>query len=248
MSNTLNSKILNSLPDGKVVQVSIGLHWTAVVLDVAGELRCGLASAFTSSLSHGEVDVPLAGKLQAFSALELAALIDAPQLATASIGAAAINALLPRQPDTWQEINAEEVIANHGKGKSVALVGHFPFIPRLAQRVGDLKVLELNPRPGDLPAEKTEEVIPAAQVVAITGSTLLNHTLDGLLQLCSPQALVILLGPTTFLSPIMFEHGIDLLCGAVVTEIEPVVKAVQQGGNFRQVHHAGVRLVSIRKP
>jgi len=33
--------------------------------------------------------------------------------------------------------------------------------------------------------------------------------------------------------------------GAVVTIIDPVLAAVRQGANSRQVHHAGVRLVSI---
>ena len=36
-----------------------------------------------------------------------------------------------------------------------------------------------------------------------------------------------------------------MLCGSVVTAIEPVVRAVGQGANFRQVHQAGVRLVNI---
>jgi uncharacterized protein len=155
--------------------------------------------------------------------------------------------LLPQHPETWVELNAEEVIAEHGADRSVVLVEHFPFVDRLRPRVGKLTVLELNPRPGDLPRRAAKDVIPTADVVAITSMTLLNHTLDGLLELCLPQANVILLGLTTPLNPVMFDHGIDLLCGSVVNAIDPVLRAVRQGGNFRQIHRAGVRLISVKR-
>jgi hypothetical protein len=126
-------------------------------------------------------------------------------------------------------------------------VGRFPFIPRLRDRVGELTVLELNPNPWELPKTAAQDVIPAADVVAITGMTLINHSLENLLKLCSPQARVILLGPSTPLSPVLFDYGVDLLCGSIVADIEPVLKAVSQGANFRQVHRAGVRLISVAR-
>jgi uncharacterized protein (DUF4213/DUF364 family) len=237
--------VLDTLLDGKCLHVCIGLHWTAVVVDVQGERRCGLASSMGGNHVHGAPDVPQAGQLETMSGLELAGLARTQQPALASVGVAAINALLPREPDTWEDINAEEVIASYGTGKSVALVGHFPFTWRLRPRVGKLNVLEFRPQPGDLHAEQAFDVIPAADVVAITGTTLINQTFDDLLALCSPQAFVILLGPSTFLSPVLSYYGVDLLCGSVVTDIEGVLKTIRQGGTFRQVHEAGVRLVSI---
>ena len=56
------------------------------------------------------------------------------------------------------------------------------------------------------------------------------------------------MGPSTLLRPVLFDYGIDLLCGSIVSDIEPVVRTVQQGGNFRQVHRAGVRLVTTARP
>jgi hypothetical protein len=77
--------------------------------------------------------------------------------------------------------------------------------------------------------------------------TFTNGTLDGLLNLCRPDALVILLGPTTPLSPLLFDHGVNILAGSIVEKPEPVLQALKQGGNFRQLHHAGVRLVTMRQ-
>lgn len=57
------------------------------------------------------------------------------------------------------------------------------------------------------------------------------------------------LGPSTPLSPVLFDYGVNIISGAVVDQIEPVMRVVMQGGNFRQVHKAGVRLVNLtRKP
>ena len=241
--------LLENLPDGEVIDVRVGLHWTAVVLEQGGVRRCGLASTLFGGHGHRtEPDVPQAGRLEAFSGRELAALALLEQPTQASIGMAALNALLPQAPGEWVEANAEEILAARGKGRRVALVGGFPFARRLKSQVGELLVLDLDPGPDELPAEQAPQVLPQADVIAITGMTLANHTLENLLSLCPPGAFVMVLGPSTPLSPLLFDYGVHLVSGAVVTEIEPVLHTVSQGGNFRQVHRAGVRLVNIRCP
>lgn len=244
----LLSDLLNTLPDGEVSQVIIGLHWTAVVTDVDDERRCGLAT--TSRISHehhSEPDVPDAGTLETSTGLELSGFARSDNPIMRSLGVAAINALLPAPIQNVVDTNAEEVIASHGFEKRVVLVGRFPFIPRLRKRVGELNILELYPNPWELPASAAQDVIPTADVVAITGLTLINHSLENLLKLCSPHSRVIVLGPSTPLSPVLFDYGVDWICGSVVTDIDPVLRAVRQGANFRQVHQAGVRLISLAR-
>lgn len=246
----LLAQLLDPLPDGEVVEVRIGIHWTAVVVEVDGARRCGLCSTLFAGHGHAHrhgPDVPEAGHLERHSGRDLAALALDPAPTLTSVGIAAINALLPPQPQLWEEANAEQVIARHGQGRGVVMVGHFPFVERLRPKVGKLVVLEQDPGPGDLSADAAPQVLPGAEVVAITGMTLANRTLEGILELCAPSAFVILLGPSTPLSPLLFEYGVDLLSGAAVTAIEPVLKVVSQGGNFRQVHRAGVRLVNMRR-
>ncbi len=241
--------LLAVLPDGPVRDVRVGAFWTAVLVEGAGQTRCGLASTLRAEDHHhaGGPTVREAGGLVKRSARELAELARSDSLVEASIGVATINALLPKQEDQWVDLNAEEVIARHGAGKQVALIGHFPFIPRLRERVGKLWVLELRPRGDDLPADAAEDVIPQSDVLAITGTSLINRTFDGLMALRRPEALILVLGPSTPLSPVLFEHGVHLLSGSVVEDIESVVRAVCQGANFRQIHKQGVRLVTMKK-
>jgi uncharacterized protein (DUF4213/DUF364 family) len=244
----LIDELLAVVPDGETVSVTIGLHWTAAVVNTADGQRCGLASTLTGVRPHGEVDVPDAGKLEQMSGRELAALAATDNLTLRSIGVAAINALLPPLPERWVERNAEHVIAEAGTGKTVALVGHFPFIANLREQVGQLFVLEQNPGPDEYPAEAAGELVPQADVLAITSMTLLNGTLDGLLALRRPGARVLLLGPSTPMHPLLFDYGVEMLSGAMVTAVSPVLHVIQQGGVFRQVRKAGVRLVTMTSP
>jgi uncharacterized protein (DUF4213/DUF364 family) len=244
----LLDELLATLPEGEVFDMCVGLHWTAVVIRAGDQTRCGLASTVVTSHHHSaEPDVPQAGHLHHLPARELAQLARAEQPIQASIGVAALNALLSPSPALWREINAEQVIADQGAGKTVALIGSFPYVPRLRPRVGRLFVLERQPKEDELPAEAAPDILPQADVVAITSMTLVNHSLESLLELCHPQATILLLGPSTPLSPMLFEQGISLLSGAVVIAIDPVLAAIKQGANFRQVHRAGVRLVTMSR-
>jgi uncharacterized protein len=241
----LLEKIMVSLPDGEVNDIRIGLHWTAVVANINGYKRCGLASnpIKNTMLTRDELASLKEGK----SAHELCSLATRHDSYLASVGLATVNALLPRQPESWIDINAGEVIAHYGRGKRVALVGHFPFVTELREQVGELNVLELHPREGDLHASEAPQVIPNADVVAITSMAIINGTIEGLLKLCPPQAFVLVLGPSTPLSPVLFDCGIDLLSGSVVEDIEPVLDGIEAGMHFRQLKHLGVRLVTINR-
>jgi len=73
------------------------------------------------------------------------------------------------------------------------------------------------------------------EVVAITGSALTNHTIERLLACCRPGAYVVVLGDTTPLSPVLFDYGVDAVCGTQVVDADLALRCVSQGANFRQI-------------
>jgi uncharacterized protein (DUF4213/DUF364 family) len=239
--------LIRSVPEGVVLDVRVGAFWTAVVVASEKTRRCGLASNLHDrGHDHGpEAVVQNAGALCGRGSLEIVELARSTSLIERSIGLATINALVAPRPEDCVDLNAEEVIARHGKDRNVVIVGSFPFVPRLRQRVGELAVLDMRQGSGGLPAEAAGEVVPHADVLAVTATSLLNGTFDGLMALRKPGAHVVMLGPSTPLSPVLFDHGVQLLSGSVVENIDPVLMAVSQGANFRQVHPRGVRLVTM---
>lgn len=224
--------------DAPVQQILVGAFWTAVVLDTDPP-RCGLASTLRAEGGGPWPAVREPGHLQRRSGRELANLLRSERILEASIGMAAYNALLQVDDSALTEANAEEYILARGTGKRVAIVGHFPFIDRVRQAAAECWVLELRPGPGDLPADQADVVLPQADVVALTGTSLLNHTFDDLRALCRPEAFVLLLGPSVPMVPLLFERGMDALSGTVVDDPARVLLSVGQGASFRQIKRGG---------
>jgi hypothetical protein len=225
--------------DAPIRSVLVGAHWTVVC-----SRHCGLASTLMDDRPHGHSRVRDAGRLHLKTARELAEYARSDDLLEASIGVAAINSLLDVDESRAVEINAGDVLAERGRGKKVALVGRFPFIPQLREVAAQLWVIEQHPAEGESPAAAAPELIPQADVVALTGSALINHTLDGLLALCRSDALVMILGPSTPLSPVLFDHGATIISGARVINEEAALRPIGQGATFQQVE--GVRLLTLR--
>ena len=44
--------LLATLPNGSIQEVRVGAFWTAVVVETAGQLRCGLASTLRDEDHH----------------------------------------------------------------------------------------------------------------------------------------------------------------------------------------------------
>jgi len=208
--------------------------------------NCGLAATLPrDALRQDPPMVKEPGFLLDKTPLELAQLAYSQSILEASVGMATINSLLEIDENSCIELNAAELIVEKGKGKRIAVVGHFPFIPRVRKYSKDVWVIEKNPKEGDLGEAEADRLIPQADVVAITGTALTNHTLDHLLELCSPGAYVILLGDTAPLSPILFDYGVDALSGTKVVNSDLALRYVSQGATFRQIR--GVKRLTMMK-
>jgi hypothetical protein len=173
------------------------------------------------------------------------------------VGAAALNALLGARlagGNGWGvprsalgSENGLDLVLRLSEGRSLAMVGRFPYLDKSRLEASRYAVLELDPQGDDLPASAAPEVLPQADVVGITGSTLANGTLEGLLALCRPEATVVLIGPTTPLSPVLFDYGADVLCGVLVDDPGETLAVLADPGVKPTPRIPGTRVVSLRR-
>jgi len=225
--------------DFPIKSVHTCVFWTAVITK-----HCGLSSTFRDEGPSHDRGVRDVGNLTRKTALELAEYAKSKSLLEASIGMATINSLIDIDESRCIEKNAFEIILEKGKDKNVAIVGHFPWIPKLKGKTKNLWVLEQRLREGDLPAREADRVLPQCDVVGITGTSFINHTLEGLLNLCK-EAYILLIGPTSPISPILFDYGIDAICGSKVIDINKVIRSISEGATFKEI--TGVRLLTLSK-
>lgn len=235
------SELLATLPPEPipVQNVVIGVHWTLVASQHAS-----LASTLFNCGPHGSSHMRDVGKLIGKSAQELAGWIESDNLLEASVGLAALNSLIEVDQNRLRHnVNASEVIEQKSRDKNLVIVGHFPFAPRMKSIARNLWIVEKKPYGDDFPEDAAQELIPQADVVAITGTAFINHTIEGLLSLCRPDATVLILGPSTPMVPLLFDYGINYLSGSLVLNEADTVRTVQQGASFPQVE--GVQVVTM---
>ncbi len=246
----VTEKLCQAMRPGKILAVQAGLFRTAVMAETAQGTCCGIAATLRNpEFEHTrQPAVQSPGHLLEYSSLELAGLVHSNSHTEVAIGLATINALLPPLPERWVELHAEDYLLQHGAQKNVVVVGHFPFINKLKGYARNLWVLELKPREDDLPAEKAPEVIPQADFLALTATTLINKTFEGLMALCRPETKVMMLGPSTPLSPVLFDFGIDVLSGTVITDPPMAMLSIAQGATLHQLRQAGyAQFVTLQK-
>jgi uncharacterized protein (DUF4213/DUF364 family) len=238
--------LIDSLP-GKtydVLEVRCCAFWTAVTTG-----HTGLSSTYRAI--EGETDthqsmVRDVGSLTEKKALELAKFARSENTLEASIGMATINSLIEIDEDRCIDLNAYDVLAQMGKNRTIAVVGHFPFVPKLRKVAKKLSVIERRVRPGDFPESEADRILSQCDVVCLTGTSFINHTIEKLLSLCR-ESFVVLTGPTSPLTPFLFDYGIDAICGTRVVDSEEVLKYISQAATFRQLQGHGVRLLTLTR-
>jgi uncharacterized protein (DUF4213/DUF364 family) len=228
--NELLNTVLADSPDLPVQDVLIGLYWTAVT-----SRATGVASTLAPDPCCLAEEIGGVGHLHECSAHELASLLLSDHMLEVGVGLAALNSLITIPEERCVEINARDLMLERSHGRKVALIGHFGFAKKLREAADEVWVLELEPGPGDLPAEAAPELVPQADVVGLTANTLMNGTFEGLAELFAPGALTVMIGPSTPMCPVLFEYGVEVLAGSQVGDPAALWRYAGQGSSLHRV-------------
>ncbi len=128
--------------------------------------------------------------------------------------------------------------------QKVVVVGRYPGLAKLGEycRLG---VLERMPDGDDFPDPACEFLLPEADWVFLTGSSLTNKTFPRLAEL-SRSARTVLMGPTVPWLPELADFGIDALAGIEVIDPEALRQTVAEGGGVRIFEReVGYRLAEL---
>ena len=203
---------------GIAERVVVGLNWTLVV----GPDGAGVAHTPARGTA-GCRSLPRPGTYTEEPLATLAALRTSDNIFQRAIAVAAVNAHWNRYDIEASAANGLDLIEN--RGERTVVIGRFPGV---VNRHPGIAVVEREPRPGEYPESALPNLLEKAEFVAITASTIVNGSLPGILALCQ-DAFVLMIGPSTPLSPTLFDRGIDALSGFVARDIDKLAKAVSEG-------------------
>jgi len=218
--------------DTQVTELNIGLVWT-----VCKAQQTGLAMSPgipTRTLSWPGT---LAGKTLA----ELAGWITDWEPYKATVAMAAINcslnryelpsgiALLPTPGSA--NLAVFERFLPRLQGKKVVVIGRYPGIEAYAEQF-NLSIIERQPAASDYPDPACEFLLPDADWVFLTASSITNKTFPRLAELAQ-HATTVLMGPTVPWLPELHEFAIDYLAGIEVIDPVKLYQIAAEGGGVR---------------
>ncbi len=214
----------------KVIDVRAGLGYTCVMLEGGA---CGLAYTFRNELGSccGILDV--AGNLIGMNADKIIPWAKESDRLKAAIGLAAVNAVINDPGKNWDTGNVLNAFTLH-ESDTFGMVGKFnPILSKVKSMTKNIYVFEQNiPEGSELyPADTIPHFLPRCDVVVITATSVINHTIDEVISYCENAKEVCIVGPSTPLCPEVFrKYNITLLAGSVVKNPGLILQIVSQGG------------------
>lgn len=250
-----------------VERIAVGLFFTGAKLsNGAGGVSYtpvkDIPQAVCCPSSAGRIFDPV--KINGMKAADVLAALSSDEPIKAAIAIATLNAL---SAICWErglndnyriQMNTDAVdVVRMPAESSVAVIGAFvPILRKLKTRGGRWWVIEQDPQTlkSDemdhfIPADRSDETIAAADVLIITGVTLVNHTLEPILKAARPNAEIAVVGPTASMLPeALFESGARVVGGVWVKKSDELLNVLAAGGSGYHFFDRLAPRIVIEKP
>ena len=180
-----------------------------------------------------------------------------------ALGIAVLNALSAtcwraQPPTEYRLITGADPVENRtiDDDANVVVIGALvPYFKMLKQRKKPFTILEKDSRtlkPDEMqffqPQEKAAECIADADLLIITGTTLINNTLEDILGHMKDGAEAVLVGPTASMLPdAFFERGIVSIGGIVVTDADRLLGTLTEAGSGYHFYGKSAQRLVIEK-
>lgn len=191
--------------------------------------------------------MPLSGKLAGRKTEEYLHDIFSENILKKALGIATLNALSTycwdkvsdKEYDIYMGVDAFEEINIAPGSKTVVIGALVPMLRKLIKGNHEFKVLEMDPttlKQKELehfaPASEASRYVPDADLLVITGVTVLNDTLTDILSYVKEGADVIVTGPTASMLPdAFFKRGVTVMGGIIVTKPDELLDIIAEGGS-----------------
>jgi len=214
----------------QVEEVRIGLGYVGVMLEGG---RMGVSAVLRNELRPGCSTLGKAGTLAGSGASELLdLLVTGTNPLEKTLGLATANALLC--PDAGEGEQDSIALMGLSPGDRVAMVGYFgPLVERIKKTGATLQIIEKDPqRMEKIPDRKDRDSILAeCSVAIITATSILNNTIEEILNGLGNPRHVTILGPSTPLCEEAFVRTpVTHLGGSAILDHRKVMQVISEGG------------------
>lgn len=231
ISQRIQDELSSHAGDRQVEEVRIGLGYIGVLLN--GE-HAGVAAVLRDELKPGCSTIGKAGTLAGSPASDLLDLVvKGTNPLEKALGLATANALL--RPDPSEEMEQDSIaLMNLSTEDRVAMVGYFgPLVHRIKKTGATLRIIEKDPRRTDdiLDQEERDRILADCSVAIITATSILNNTIEEILNGLGSARHVTVLGPSTPMCEEAFaETPVTHLGGSAIRDPRTIMQIISEGG------------------
>jgi len=191
--------------------------------------------------------MPQAGNLEDRSVAEILKYSLDPNVLKSAVGIATLNALSQLILETMDPRDYAMIKDKDGfdllriqPNENVSIIGAFgPYIRRLKTMGNPFFIIEKNPmtlRPDELeyfrPESEMRSALEKSDVVIITGTTIVNHTIDSILSFIKNGTRTAMIGPTASMIPdAFFRRGVHVMAGVRILDPDSMIRILKQGGS-----------------
>ncbi len=213
----------------KIKKLCIGLNFTYSEVENFGS---GLAYTFLKEISLNECCISGTNFWGKEAQKVLKFYIEGNRIETVC-ALATINAILNNRKDIKAKIEpfkSLEELLNFSARSELLVIGHFETLAgKIKPKIKKLWIFDGN---WEVIKRELPLVVPSCEACIITSSSLINKTLEEILEKVYSIPQIVLMGPSTPFAPEIFKHySVKFLCGAMVTKPSTLFKRVCEGKN-----------------
>ena len=208
--------------------------------------------------------MPQAGNFERTPASEVIKYALDPNVLKSAIGVATLNAISQLIVGSGNGNEYQTVVKKDGFDlleiqpyETVSLIGAFsPYIRRLKMMGNLFFVIEKNSQTLRLdemkhfkPESEMRDALEKSGVAILTGTSIVNHTVDQILSLLRNGIRTAIIGPTASMIPnAFFKRGVHVMAGIAIQKPDTMIKILKQGGSgYHLMKEYGEKIAFVKR-
>jgi hypothetical protein len=228
MEPLIRETLVSAIADHSALieEVHLFEHWVVVK---AGRYEMSTRFAPATGLTENPGDTwlgDLIGRKVAEIAREHLASNEALKIA---VGMACLKCVIPPVA-VFSGSSAMDRFSEETKTRPSCFIGHFHDAEKWRDEGRPVSIVELLPRAGDIHWDDSRAALSRAELVFMTGLTLVNRTFGEVIRRTPNAAVRVIMGPTVPLAPSLFRLGLHWLGASRIVDAQKALRYFGMGG------------------
>ncbi|MFH0921192.1 MAG: DUF364 domain-containing protein [Fibrobacterota bacterium] len=228
MEAFVRETLVTAITDRSVLIEDIHLfrHWVVVK---AGRYEMSTCFTATLGLTEDSRDTWLGGLIGQNAAETAEKYLAAADVLRIAVGMACLKCVIPSVSNV-SESSAFAPFSEQTRTQPSCFIGHFHDAAAWRDEGRPVSIVELQPRPGDIHWNDAHAVLSRAELVFMTGLTLVNGTFGEVIRRTPNATVRVIMGPTVPLTPALFKLGLHWLGTCRILDIAKTLRYFSLGG------------------